>query len=64
VERVKRICEVPRSRPVSGYKPLVLNVLVQSYLSRVILEITVSVLFSLLTILIILSVLSIIAVIC
>jgi len=41
------------------YKPLVLNVLVQSYLLRVILEITVSVLFSFLTILIVLSVVSI-----
>ena len=47
-----------------GYEPRVLNVRVQSYVLRVILEITVSVLFSLLTVLIVLSAMSINVVIC
>jgi len=47
-----------------GYEPRVLNVRVQSYVLRVILEITVSVLFPLLTLLIVLSAVSINVVIC
>jgi hypothetical protein len=47
-----------------GYEPRVLNIRVQSYLLTVILEITVSALFSLLTALIVLSVVSINAIIC
>jgi hypothetical protein len=47
-----------------GYEPRVLNVRQQSYLSRVILEVIVSVMFSLLTVLIVLSVVAINTVIC